>query len=152
MVIVGVGFVIVIGGLMLLEHCICLVIVIGHRLQPSSWLSTFHTITIASRPEISSAIGPLLTVAVVWLADAHSSRHNSIRSFQTLKLVSSLHLGFCIYLILFIVSLSVPRSVRGAGIESRNRLYRKVSNLYRSGNVSWGLCRSDKRCGDGLEL
>ena len=33
MVIVGVGFVIVIGGLMLLEHCKCVVIVICHRLR-----------------------------------------------------------------------------------------------------------------------
>ena len=99
-VIVGVGFVIVIGYIMLLEHCLFIVIVVGHRLQPSSWLSTFHTITIASRPEISSAIGPLLTVAVVWLADAHSSRLDSIRSFQTLKLVSFLLLGFCIYLLI----------------------------------------------------
>ena len=57
-VIVGVGFVIVIGGLMLLEHCKCLVIVIGHRLR---------------RP---GSIGS---------SDMHSFHHNSIRSFQTLK-------------------------------------------------------------------
>ena len=116
----------------------------GHRwcwLCHCHWLSCCWSIVHSCRRHWSS-----LAAAGQPFGYAQHSPHFDSPHFDTRCIY------LLIYLILFIVSLSVPRSVRGAGIESRNRLYRKVSNLYRSGNVSWGLCRSDKRCGNGLEL